>query len=351
MYLCRPYESVMAVRQVKLLKCQLREERVRTRQAYARRPDESIRDDWIQDNSDELSVSDPSKHEKRLCREVKRLENILQNNRNIRDGKVTIDELAAKSLLEASLISLDILSQKVDESRDSAVYHHNRESSGDGDGGNESAINKSSFFRSKTPVRNNQHNNNIKVNVSTLSQQIIPTLHQRLNAERILPNVSISPIKSFDTSTESYLQSDVNTTTEKDDSIPDFYHRDPFLQGAIWLSRNISVTLDELYMRVEELHADCLSELTSILELRRVQIDREKLTQSTSHRKYIDKENLTEIEDAHWNDALIFISRAFESESDEFNNCRQYIRQTIEVYLFILNTYFFKHIKDQYNIY
>lgn len=320
----------MAVRQVRVLKRQLHEERARARLAHPRRADESVADDWLQEPSDD-DPAEASKHERRLCQEVKRLEEILHNNRNILNGKVTIDELAAKSLLEASLLSLDILSQEV--SRVNGATPAGLREKLKREEANLALENSSStFFPSSFSAKRGERPADGSL---SLSEQVIPALQQRLSPQRMQSVEDMSPeIKNSGTARG---PSEANMTTDPDESVPDFYHRDPFLQGAIWLSRNLSVALDELYARVEDMQADCLSKLTSLLEQRHSQLDRFGSAKSVLHRHQSSESastyRWTQMEDSYWNDALILISRAFESEIDEFNSFRRHIRDIIEVHI------------------
>jgi hypothetical protein len=157
-----------------------------------------------------------------LCQEVKRLENLMKRTKVEGESHIVMDELAAKNLLEASLISLDILGRQVA----------------------------------------NKENLDGNIEKNAISHHVLQSMLAHHSNEISRSSIDILNDDSMD----EYYKNNQDMEQSKNDSfqlIPNFYKRDPFLQGAIWLSRNLNVIVNEVFDDVEEeekLHIDHVCE-------------------------------------------------------------------------------------------
>ena len=102
-----------------------------------------------------------------------------------------------------------------------------------------------------------------------------------------------------------------NNNTDTSVNIPTFYHRDPFLQGAIWLSRNTSIIFDDLYIDYEDIARENRLEISRILEEIKAIIP-------SSSVYIIDELNMK-------------VRFSYEGLGQRFRDCQQRIRSVIEV--------------------
>ena len=261
-------------------------------------------------------------HHRRLCQEVNHLQTLITQSKHTQNKQVILDEAAASSLLEASLTSLTLLNKHTQEQHEDRI----KQTLGHSPRGTYTDHPDQSIHHPNHHPQNEVYRFNLPLSSESprtpyiLGRLYTPNIHAQSMAYDNYSNIQHTNTPYTNTHTSYNIN---NTDTSVD--IPTFYHRDPFLQGAIWLTRNISIIFDDLYIDYEDIARENRLEISRILEeIKAIIPSSSSFTSSSVY--IIDELNMK-------------VRFSYEGLGQRFRDCQQRIRSVIEVRVYVFIGY------------
>ena len=260
-------------------------------------------------------------HHRRLCQEVNHLQTLITQSKHTQNKQVILDEAAASSLLEASLTSLTLLNKYTQEQHEDRIKqtlgHSPRGTTTHPDHPNHPDHTnhhqpQTEAYRFNLPLSSESPRTPY-----TLGRLYTPNIHTQSMAYENYSIIQHNSTPYTNTHT-SY-----NNNTDTSVNIPTFYHRDPFLQGAIWLTRNISIIFDDLYIDYEDIARENRLEISRILEEIKAIIPFPPSSSSSSSSVHSSVYIIDELN--------MKVRLSYDALGQRFRDCQQRIRSVIEV--------------------